>query len=451
VLGEVQEYELLAILDFNNVRKRMSVIIRKDGRIFLYCKGADSVVFERLDPKCARLKEITNKNLNRFAAEGLRTLCLAKKEISESLFEVFRRKLHLASIALESREDKVNAVYEEIEQNLILIGATAIEDKLQDGVPATIANLSAAGIKIWVLTGDKQETAINIGYSCQLLTDEMSEVFTIEGWEFDVVEKEMRKCRSTIEEFEQQLERKQKSLAPLPAPISFQPATPLSSSGRLSIISHAQSYTPSKQMMPTAGYASTAPFTYQPPSRMLAAQPTNGLLTLPHPARVTDANNNYLQAGSMTAIDSFDGLQSPGLMAALNQAGSRSSVASNSKNVYAKTGLTTDRLDSVAPDQSKTADGDSPGTGNGSFALVINGHSLVHALQPSMQLLFLEVASKCNAVICCRVTPLQKAMVVDLVKMHKKAVTLAIGDGANDVSMIKSKIDCRNFTNLTFP
>ncbi|OTF78671.1 hypothetical protein BLA29_015267, partial [Euroglyphus maynei] len=71
------------------------------------------------------------------------------------------------------------------------------------------------------------------------------------------------------------------------------------------------------------------------------------------------------------------------------------------------------------------------------FALVINGHSLIHALDQSLERLFLDVASTCKAVICCRVTPLQKAMVVDLVKRYKKAVTLAIGDGANDVSMIK--------------
>lgn len=76
---------------------------------------------------------------------------------------------------------------------------------------------------------------------------------------------------------------------------------------------------------------------------------------------------------------------------------------------------------------------------NGGFALVVNGHSLLQALKPQMELLFLDVASRCKAVICCRVTPLQKALVVDLVKRHKKAVTLAIGDGANDVSMIKSK------------
>ena len=64
-------------------------------------------------------------------------------------------------------------VYNQIEKDLVLLGATAIEDKLQDGVPQTIANLRKTGIKIWVLTGDKQETAINIGYSCQLLSDEL--------------------------------------------------------------------------------------------------------------------------------------------------------------------------------------------------------------------------------------------------------------------------------------
>lgn len=71
------------------------------------------------------------------------------------------------------------------------------------------------------------------------------------------------------------------------------------------------------------------------------------------------------------------------------------------------------------------------------FAIVVNGHSLVHALHTQMEQLFLEVTSACRSVICCRVTPLQKAMVVEMIKKNKKAVTLAIGDGANDVSMIK--------------
>lgn len=116
-----------------------------------------------MDPSLILIKEITVEHLNKFASEGLRTLCLAKKEIDETFFESWKSRLHEASTSLENREDKVDACYEEIEQNLSLLGATAIEDKLQDGVPQTIANLANAGIKLWVLTGDKQETAINIG------------------------------------------------------------------------------------------------------------------------------------------------------------------------------------------------------------------------------------------------------------------------------------------------
>lgn len=80
---------------------------------------------------------------------------------------------------------------------------------------------------------------------------------------------------------------------------------------------------------------------------------------------------------------------------------------------------------------------DTEGEGNG-FAVVVNGHSLVHCLTPELEERFLDVASNCKAVIACRVTPLQKAQVVELIKRTKNAVTLAIGDGANDVSMIRS-------------
>ena len=121
------------------------------------------MIFERMDQTLSPLKDVTTEHLNKFASEGLRTLCLAKKDIDPAYFEIWKERLHEASTSLENREEKVDACYEEIEQNLVLIGATAIEDKLQDGVPQTIANLANAGIKLWVLTGDKQETAINIG------------------------------------------------------------------------------------------------------------------------------------------------------------------------------------------------------------------------------------------------------------------------------------------------
>uniref|UniRef100_A0AAZ3SGV7 Phospholipid-transporting ATPase n=1 Tax=Oncorhynchus tshawytscha TaxID=74940 RepID=A0AAZ3SGV7_ONCTS len=172
-MDQEMTYEVLALLDFNSDRKRMSIILRfPDGRIRLYCKGADTVIYERLSPN-SRHKEVTQTALDIFANQTLRTLCLCYKDISKQEFDAWAKKHKDASVAMGNREAALDQVYEQIENNFMMIGATAIEDKLQDGVPATIAKLAKADIKIWVLTGDKKETAENIGYSCELLTDDM--------------------------------------------------------------------------------------------------------------------------------------------------------------------------------------------------------------------------------------------------------------------------------------
>ena len=97
---------------------------------------------------------------------------LAVKTIDEAEYQQWSAKFHEASIAIENKEEKVDKVAKLMESNLSLLGATAIEDKLQDGVPETIAHLLEAHVHVWVLTGDKQETAINIGHSCRLLNNE---------------------------------------------------------------------------------------------------------------------------------------------------------------------------------------------------------------------------------------------------------------------------------------
>uniref|UniRef100_A0A3Q1J0W5 Phospholipid-transporting ATPase n=1 Tax=Anabas testudineus TaxID=64144 RepID=A0A3Q1J0W5_ANATE len=297
-MGQQRSYELLAILDFNNVRKRMSVIVRNpEGKLSLYCKGADTIIYERLHQSCSKLMDVTTEHLNEFAGEGLRTLVLAYKDLEEEYFNQWKQRHHEASTELDDREGKLDELYEEIEKDLLLLGATAIEDKLQDGVPQTIEQLSKADIKVWVLTGDKQETAENIGYSCNLLREEMNEVFIISGNSPEDVKEELR----------------------------------------------------------TAMKPDTA---------------DTGLL----PERTLVKGVKVI-------------------------------------------------ADEVA---------------NGEYGLVINGHSLAYALEPSIELEFLRTACMCKSVMCCRVTPLQKAQVVELVKKYKQVVTLAIGDGANDVSMIKA-------------
>ncbi|KAJ1725016.1 phospholipid transporting ATPase, partial [Coemansia biformis] len=173
-LGQAQTYQLLATLEFTSARKRMSVIVRReDGRIMLLCKGADSVIMERIRQNQARLRQATLDDLEMFANHGLRTLCLGYRTLEEDEYTTWKADYDRAMSSLGDRDAEVEAVSDRIEQHLQLIGGTAIEDKLQDGVPATIAQLALAGIKLWVLTGDKTETAINIGYSCNLLNSDM--------------------------------------------------------------------------------------------------------------------------------------------------------------------------------------------------------------------------------------------------------------------------------------
>lgn len=182
--GTREEYIILDELEFNSSRKRMSMILRApDNRILLYCKGADSVIYERLSPKQAReLRQTTAEHLDRFANEGLRTLGIAYRELSEETYQEWQARHRAAAASLENREERIAESCDEIEQELILLGGTAIEDRLQDGVPEAIALLGEAGIKLWVLTGDKVETAINIGYSCNLLDNNMDVVrFQVPG------------------------------------------------------------------------------------------------------------------------------------------------------------------------------------------------------------------------------------------------------------------------------
>ncbi|XP_023121616.2 phospholipid-transporting ATPase IC [Amphiprion ocellaris] len=315
-------YEMLALLDFNSDRKRMSIILKfPDGRIRLYCKGADTVIYERLAPN-SRHKETTQTALDVFANETLRTLCLCYKDISAQEYEAWSRKHKDAQLTLSNRDAALDRVYEQIENNLMLIGATAIEDKLQDGVPETIAKLAKADIKIWVLTGDKKETAENIGYSCSLLTDDMQ----IHYGE-DVNEKLSIRQANRRNEPQTVYRRKKKPAEPF-----------FTQPGKNALII-------------TGGWLNEILYEKKKKRRRLR----------------------------------------------LRRLGKR-------------------------PPPSSPQDGQP-----------------MNDLEKEMrQIDFVDMACECEAVICCRVTPKQKANVVSLVKKYKKAVTLSIGDGANDVNMIKT-------------
>ncbi|XP_030365357.1 phospholipid-transporting ATPase IK isoform X2 [Strigops habroptila] len=317
-LGKKRVYKVLAMLDFNSDRKRMSVLVRDpQGTIRLYTKGADMVILERLQRRGPN-ETFTERALDRFAEETLRTLCLASKEVSEVEYSDWSRRHREASILLQGRAQELDKLYEEMEQNLQLLGATAIEDKLQDGVPETIQLLKLGNIKVWVLTGDKQETAMNIGYACKLLTDDME----------ILEEKEISEI------------------------LEAHWASNDNSSGSR----EAQSSSRLSQQCTSASH---------------------------HKKRAIIISGDFLDKILHTG-----------------------EVLKEKRRLW-------QRL---------------------AFCRAVGSEQQGSLVEKA----FVDLATSCQAVICCRVTPKQKALMVQLVKKHKKAITLAIGDGANDVNMIKT-------------
>jgi len=174
--GVRKEYRILAEFPFNSDRKRMSVIFEDCGKYFLYCKGADSIMAPRVRWKPGQ-EQAVFADLEKFAIEGLRTLVMAQKELSRSQYTEFSENYsRLQTSNMRDKEDQIFALYDQYETDLEYVGASAIEDKLQDRVPQTIAKLMSANIRVWVLTGDKQETAIEIAKSCQLIQEGMNVV-----------------------------------------------------------------------------------------------------------------------------------------------------------------------------------------------------------------------------------------------------------------------------------
>uniref|UniRef100_A0A8C1LMC1 Phospholipid-transporting ATPase n=1 Tax=Cyprinus carpio TaxID=7962 RepID=A0A8C1LMC1_CYPCA len=319
-LGKLS-FELLHTLGFDSTRKRMSVVVKHPltEQITVYTKGADSVIMDLIRPatddcKGKRQRKIlykTQNYLNLYAADGLRTLCIAKKVLSKEEYASWLQ-LHLeAETAIQRREELLFESALRLETNLQLLGATGVEDRLQDGVPETIASLRKAGLQIWVLTGDKQETAINIAYACKLLDPE-EEIITLNA-------DSQEACAVLLKNSLQYIQKK--------------------------------------------------------------------FLCNPRPDPQATRDYAGIHFSSPMCSPASSGHSSPFLVHRLG--------------------------------------------------LVIDGRTLAYALDKSLEDDFLAVARSCRSVLCCRSTPLQKSMVVKLVRNKLKVMTLAIGDGANDVSMIQ--------------
>ncbi|RDX61623.1 putative phospholipid-transporting ATPase 4, partial [Mucuna pruriens] len=300
-----REYKILNLLDFTSKRKRMSVIVRdEEGSIILFCKGADSIIFDRLSKNGKMYLETTTRHLNEYGEVGLRTLALAYRKLDDQEYSDWNNKFQKAKTAVgPDRDAMLEQVSDIMERELILVGATAVEDKLQKGVPQCIDKLAQAGLKLWVLTGDKMETAINIG--------------------------------SLLES--------------------------------ASIIEFAEN--------------------------CFCGADSLGMRQI----CITTMNSDSVTNDGKQVIKGN----------ILNQITNASQMIKLEKDPHA------------------------------AFALIIDGKTLTYALEDDVKHQFLGLAVGCASVICCRVSPKQKALVTRLVKEGTGKTTLAIGDGANDVGMIQ--------------
>lgn len=156
----------------------MSVILGcPDNTVKVFVKGADTTMFSVIDKSLnTDVVKATESHLNSYSTVGLRTLVVGMRNLDLVEFERWQSSYESASTAIMGRAAQLRKVASNIEKDLTILGASAIEDRLQPGVPEAIESLRNAGIKVWVLTGDKQETAISIGYSSKLLTGRMAQI-----------------------------------------------------------------------------------------------------------------------------------------------------------------------------------------------------------------------------------------------------------------------------------
>lgn len=183
--GVERLYDHLATVEFTSSRKRMSVVVKDcNNEIYLFMKGADAMMMKMLkDDEDKAVVDLVNQQITSFAEQGLRTLVLGYRKLSEDEYLNWKLRLQDAAIQLENREENIARVGAEIEHSLTLLGAVAIEDELQPYVAETVAYLARMDVRFWVLTGDKKETAVSIAKSTNVITPTCSVFEILEGTE----------------------------------------------------------------------------------------------------------------------------------------------------------------------------------------------------------------------------------------------------------------------------
>ena len=355
-------YKLMATIPFDSTRKRMSIIVcNPENKYVLYSKGADNVMFDRaggyMDERGAivtdnSLRKSLDSHLDSFGYIGLRTLVLARKQLTVEEYTSFSNTWSEAERSRVNREELMATAARIVENNLIILGATGVEDRLQDGVPECVTSLRNAGIKLWVLTGDKVETAINIAYSTGFLGHHMMVIKLIDSNVSGV---------SNSNESEV-LKRKLESL-----------------------LNHF--------------------------SKLISSKPQMDRIMRNIHASIQQVVFGKSSSAAENVLSDDENHASP--------------MHGNDAIPLIDRGSSNINIDDVTSDH---------------LSMIVDGSTLLKIFgDNSIEPLFLKLATICRTVVACRVSPEQKRLMVRMVKLgvSPRPVTLAIGDGANDVAMIQ--------------
>uniref|UniRef100_A0A7S2SL74 Phospholipid-transporting ATPase n=1 Tax=Mucochytrium quahogii TaxID=96639 RepID=A0A7S2SL74_9STRA len=452
------KFEILATNHFNSTRKRMSVVCRDPaGNIMLYVKGADTIMFGLSNPLSGE-DEVKNRNtlmsqLDSFAHDGLRTLVLGKKCISEEAYQAWKVRYDEASNCLGAqRAELLASAAEEIEVGLTIIGATAIEDRLQEGVPETLVALREAGIKTWVLTGDKVETAINIAFSAKLFTSEMELV--------QITSDDKEENMNTLRQLQQLL-----------VPQNLRPDSEKRKKGRQmggpEAGSKYRKYV--GKTLNKVGEAGRAAISFVSFGHAGAKSPTpQSEIDLV----VEGANSFGLDGSTVQDVDNSvkttdTASPDPDTPTPVKTRKKRRSFLHFWRHLHAdeqhekqntqqrsEWRRTSEKLPPGVDSTETVNERELNGTEKNlhdfeakNMSLVVSGAALTYLLSDELgdaesEALLLSLARLCSVVVACRVSPKQKALIVRMVRLGVKIdgiepITLAIGDGANDVAMIQ--------------
>ncbi|KAG9511208.1 putative phospholipid-transporting ATPase IIB, partial [Fragariocoptes setiger] len=171
--GQIIQFDILQIFPFSSETKRMGIIVKdsQTNEILFLLKGADTVMAQII-----QYSDWLQEQCDNMARSGLRTLVVARKVLSHEQYSEFEARYAQAKLNLTNRQARLSEVLATLEKDMELLCLTGVEDRLQDGVPTTLKGLQDAGIRIWMLTGDKMETAINVAKSSQLVK-KMQEIY----------------------------------------------------------------------------------------------------------------------------------------------------------------------------------------------------------------------------------------------------------------------------------